>query len=933
MAAKHYYVDLDMNRQKVLNFALESLASDPITGDSFSGRVFLNSTEGKLKYYTSEWNSLATEAYVTSAIEGAGFVNYSFSNGLEADGSSIYLGGYLDRVTGLALKANTITLSDNFSVGTGFDGMTTEIDSIVYQSDGKILIGGSFSSFNGVSSKKLVRLNPDGSVDSGFNVGTGFNGNSVNAVAVQSDGKILVGGYFTTYNDVSHNQIIRLNQDGSVDTSFVTGIAGVTVHTIVIQSDGKILIGGDFTSYDGSSSTNILRLNSDGSIDTSFVTGTGFDKDVEALAVQSDGKILVGGYFTTYNGSGSNYIIRLNSDGSIDTSFVIGVGFDGNVVESIVLQSDGKILVGGYFTTYNGSSSSMLIRLNSDGSVDTSLNVGTGFDSSVEVISYMPDGKILVGGFFTTYNGLTQNHFVKLNQDGSVDQNISIGTGFNNAVLSIGVHPSGKLLLGGRFTLYNSTPFYRFVRISSDGRNINEVDCSVVADSGLLEYSGNYSAFFGSRSLVDKAYVDAAVNGALLTFENGLTNTDGVVSLGGWFTSPITLGGENSFTVTLYNNDTEFYSEFYLDISPSFANAVLSAGNDTTSSSIDVHPSYVELFGSGQSFKIGDLGGYYGVLCMLTGDDVQGYFSFTDTSAEASMPLSFSATGPITQQSMRLGFQVDSHTIGVLGGTLFKGITYVSDYSANFTERSLVDKAYVDAIAQGLTPHADVRVATVANLDVIASGSGGTKTLTATTNGAISVDGIALATGERVLVKNQTTGQDNGIYVVTTVGDGATPFVLSRAEDYDGSPSSEVSAGDFIYVRVGATNAATSWALLAYNGADPILETDPLNFTIIGSVGGFTAGTGVNITSGEISVVGYTPVTGATVVRKKEFATQTISVGNNDFTHNLGTRAVKVAVYDESDYSEVVVTVSTTSENVVRVNSSIAFTGLVVVLG
>ena len=112
---------------------------------------------------------------------------------------------------------------------------------------------------------------------------------------------------------------------------------------MAIQSDGKILVGGTFFTYNGVSANRVIRLNSDGSVDNTFVTGTGFNNYVLSIVIQSDGKILVGGGFTAYNGVSANRIIRLNSDGSIDNTFVTGTGFD-NYVYSIAIQSDGKIL-------------------------------------------------------------------------------------------------------------------------------------------------------------------------------------------------------------------------------------------------------------------------------------------------------------------------------------------------------------------------------------------------------------------------------------------------------------------------------------------------------------------------------------------------------------------------------------------------------------
>jgi uncharacterized delta-60 repeat protein len=157
---------------------------------------------------------------------------------------------------------------------------------------------------------------------------------------------------------------------------------------------------------------------------------------VNVLSIQSDGKILVGGSFTTYKGLTQNYIVRLNTDGSLDSTFDVGVGFD-NQVRAITIQPDGKILVGGNFTTYKGLTQTRIVRLNTDGSLDSTFDVGTGFNTLVLSLLTQSDGKILVGGNFSTYKGLTQNFIARLNIDGSLDSTFNIGTGFNSTVFEI----------------------------------------------------------------------------------------------------------------------------------------------------------------------------------------------------------------------------------------------------------------------------------------------------------------------------------------------------------------------------------------------------------------------------------------------------------------------------------------------------------------
>jgi uncharacterized delta-60 repeat protein len=130
-----------------------------------------------------------------------------------------------------------------------------------------------------------------------------------------------------------------------------------------LQPDGKVLIGGDFLTFNGATRIRIARLNTNGSLDTGFDPGTtSANKGVRPMVVQPDGKILTSGDFTSFSGASRNHLTRLNSDGTLDTSFDVGSGAN-DYVGAIALQPDGRILIGGRFSTYNGSTAIRLARL------------------------------------------------------------------------------------------------------------------------------------------------------------------------------------------------------------------------------------------------------------------------------------------------------------------------------------------------------------------------------------------------------------------------------------------------------------------------------------------------------------------------------------------------------------------------------------------
>lgn len=464
------------------------------------------------------------------------------------------------------------SIDNSFNIGSGFNsGLFT----IKLQPDGKILATGPFTTYQGIAQNKLIRLNTDGSKDASFIIGSGLD-YAASSIESQADGKILLGGRITSYQGQTIDDVIRLNTDGSIDTTFNTNDYFGEVKIIHLQSDGKVLVGGNFISNQGEAQCGLTRLDANGTKDSNFSTGNGtsFGFNGSAFSILSlpSGKTLVGGTFNFYNGLPQNHLIMLNDNGSIDSSFYIDSGFNGPV-SSLVQQPDGKIIVGGSFTTYQGQSQFNLIRLNADGTIDTSFNIGTGFNSTVYAIELQPDGKLLVGGWFTTYQGQSQNGLVRLNTDGSKDTTFNIGSGFNGYINDIKIQSDGKILVGGFFYTFQGQTQFGLIRLNADGSkdtsfNIGSntftgwVSRVLQQNDGKIIVTGTFSynsEIFGIVRLNLDGSRDTTFNAGTGFPNSGSKNinaayiqADGKILAGGYFTS---YNGQSQNHLIRFNTD------------------------------------------------------------------------------------------------------------------------------------------------------------------------------------------------------------------------------------------------------------------------------------------------------------------------------------------------------------------------------------------
>jgi uncharacterized delta-60 repeat protein len=253
---------------------------------------------------------------------------------------------------------------------------------------------------------------------------------------VQPDGKIIAAGTFTTYSGSTNSGIVRINTNGTKDTTFNVGLGSTgNIYQLALQSDGKIIAIGATTAYSGSSNAGIVRINTDGTKDITFNMGSGFNTtSVFAIGIQSTGKIIVGGNFSIYSGSTNNYIVRINTDGTKDTTFNIGTGFGANGIVALKVLADDSIIAYGSFTTYSGSASPRIIKLTPNGTKDTTFAPTTGFNLNplspayVQALSTDKNNNIYVGNQSTTYNGNAVGNIVKMNQLAAYDSTFNQGS-------------------------------------------------------------------------------------------------------------------------------------------------------------------------------------------------------------------------------------------------------------------------------------------------------------------------------------------------------------------------------------------------------------------------------------------------------------------------------------------------------------------------
>jgi uncharacterized delta-60 repeat protein len=357
-------------------------------------------------------------------------------------------------------------LDSTFNPGTGLD---STVRTLSLATNGDIVIGGSFVTVNGQSRNFVARLNSGGGLDDSFLPLQGPN-SIVLASEIEPGVGVYIGGGFNSYNAVTRNYFARLRNDASLDLSWPNLFLNGSVTGIRRQEDGKLLLKGSFSQINGSKRVNLARIDASGNLDPTFTPGNGITNgSINAYAIQSDGLVLIAGYFPSNNPVGRQYIARVSAGGIVDTSFDAGY-IGGGGFDTIAVQSDQKLIVTGAFTSINGYSRIGIARLNTNGTVDTSFYLAPGLQGMVDTVSILSDGKILIGGNFQiNVGGVFHSLLVRLNADGSYDA--SFNPAPSGEVFVASLQPDRKILLAGDFGNVAGTNINKIARLIGNGTN------------------------------------------------------------------------------------------------------------------------------------------------------------------------------------------------------------------------------------------------------------------------------------------------------------------------------------------------------------------------------------------------------------------------------------------------------------------------------
>ena len=387
-----------------------------------------------------------------------------------------------------------VEIQDNDTEESPAKGADDAVTLIKPAANGKIIIAGKFSSVNGIKRDGLARINPDGSIDSTFSPTLGESP-TISALLVTPDNKVIVAGLFNNIPNIGTTELLMLKEDGSIDETFTPGqtLGPVTIpptpriNCLATSSDQSIFVAGRFSSYNGYGTAAIVKLATNGMIDTGFICNcianiqnSSYPIKIQSIALQDDNKIIIGGFFSTISTNSWVNLARLNPDGSLDESFIPDTVFAGEVT-ALAIQNQSMIIAAGSFIPSYDIGLVQMVRFSSNGVPDLSFFSEIPFSGAINNIIVQSDGNILVGGDFKISTVNSYPILFRISYYGKIDRSFKYNIFYDPQIISlpyypptIALDPDNFIWVGGRFVKCGTTSAYRLIKLNNDGSIIGE---------------------------------------------------------------------------------------------------------------------------------------------------------------------------------------------------------------------------------------------------------------------------------------------------------------------------------------------------------------------------------------------------------------------------------------------------------------------------
>lgn len=381
----------------------------------------------------------------------------------------------------------------------------------------------------------------------------GFNAaaldNIVRKLAVFPDNSALLGGTFTVAGGQLRNWFTRMSTTGGLVPGWIGpspgGITGgIGVYEVAVLADGRAIVAGQFTGVQGVSQTSIARIKDDGTLDDTFPVTSGPNSSIETVAELPNGQLLLGGTFNLWTGSSQSYLVRMNSNGTLDHSFTL---IPNDWVHVIKVLDDGRAYVAGRFTQLGGAAYSRIARLNADGTIDNTFTPAA-ISGEIYAMDVDNDGKIVIGGGFTSIGGISRPRLARLETNGALDTDFApSSTTFNNTVFAVDVQLNGKIVVGGKFNAFlvrllpDATPDPYFQMNAGPNSTVQDVQTT---PDGILWVGGIFTYIGGKAHKYVTALTTDKVDLAVLQRPRSIA---------------VDLNGDASFTVTIHSTSPATY--------------------------------------------------------------------------------------------------------------------------------------------------------------------------------------------------------------------------------------------------------------------------------------------------------------------------------------------------------------------------------------